>query len=247
MRSVALALIAAALLLPGLAEAYVPSPQYGAFELKFGPYTPNVDDEPGLTGTPYRDALNNDTMFLTMLELDWQFLQLRGINFGVGGAFGFMQAYAKAQTESGGQSADYTVLNVMPFNLLAVIRVHALASELGVPLVPFFKVGLNWYVWWVLDGGGDTAVYTDDDGKSHKANGGTLGWQINPGIAIELDSLDRMSARTFDNEVGVNHSYLFFEYVYAQVEGYGRDGYMYLSPTNLGNNGTFMIGLALEF
>jgi hypothetical protein len=233
---VAAAIAALMLLAPALSRAYVPSPQYGAFELKFGPYRPNVDDEPGLTGTPYRDSLDNDNMFLTMLELDWQFLQLRGINFGIGGAFGFMQAYAKAQTESGGESADYTVLNVMPFNLLAVIRIDVLARELHVPLVPFFKGGLNWYLWWVLDGGGDTA-----------ASGGTMGWQINPGLAIELDSLDRMSARTFDNEVGVNHSYLFFEYVYAQVEGYGRDGYMYLSPTNMGDNGTFMIGLAVEF
>jgi len=236
MRTLTAVVLVAVLLVPALAEAYVPSPQYGAFEVKFGPYRPNVDDEPGLSGTPYRDALNNDNMFLTMFELDWQFLQLRGINFGIGGAFGFGQAYAKAQTESGGASADYTVLNVMPFNLLGVIRIDVLARELNVPLVPFFKGGLNWYLWWVLDGGGDTA-----------ASGGTMGWQINPGLALELDSLDRISARTFDNEVGVNHSYIFFEYVYAQVEGYGRDGYMYLSPTNMGDNGTFMIGLAVEF
>ena len=33
----------------------------------------------------------------------------------------------------------------------------------------------------------------------------------------------------------------------GQVEGFGRSGYMHLSPTNLGGKGTFFIGLALEF
>jgi hypothetical protein len=229
--AVCLAVLGAA----GPSLAYVPSPQYGAFELKFGPYSPNVDDEPGLDGSPYGDVFGNDTMFLTMIELDFQFLRFRGINFGVGGGLGFMQAYAKAQTVSGADSADYTVLNVMPFVLLGVVRVDVLASELRVPLVPYFKGGLNWYLWWIL-GGGD-----------RKASGGTPGWQISPGLAIQLDGFDKMSARTFDNELGVNHSYLFFEYNYAVVEGlFGGDN-MYLSPTNMGTNGTWMIGLALEF
>ena len=239
-RAISTVVLLAAVCAPAWAAAYVPSPQYGAFELKFGPYTPNVDDEPGLAEDqdgrgPYAAALKNDSMFLTMIELDYQFLRLRGINFGVAGGMGFMQAYAKAQTVSGGDSADYTVLNVMPFVLLGVVRVDALASELSVPLVPYFKGGLNWYVWWVL-GGGDT-----------EGSGGTPGWQISPGLAIQLDGFDKMSSRTFDNELGVNHSYLFFEYNYAVVEGlFGNDN-MYLSPDNLGKHGTFLIGVALEF
>ncbi len=255
MRCPAVILASIALLAPAAAAAYVPSPQYGAFEIKFGPYTPNVDAEPGLRPNeegllPYESAFNDDAMFLTMLELDYQFLRLRGINFGVGGGVGFMQTYAKARTVSGAQSADYTVLNVMPFVLLGVVRVDVLASELHVPIVPFFKGGLNWYLWWVL-GGGETArfTYEDEQGNTHseKGSGGTPGWQISPGIAIQLDGFDRMSARTFDNEVGVNHSYLFFEYTYAQVEGLFGGKNMYLSPTDLGSNGTWMIGVALEF
>ncbi len=232
---VAVAIGCAAVVVGRSAGAYVPSPQYGAFELKFGPYTPNVDEEPGLTGTPYRTVFKDDSMFLTAIELDFQFLRFRGINFGVGGGMGFMQTYAKAQTVSGGESADYTVLNVMPFVLLGVVRVDVLASELHVPLVPYFKGGLNWYLWWVLGGG------------AKKGSGGTPGWQISPGIGIQLDGFDEMSSRTFDNELGVNHSYLFFEYTYAVVEGlFGGDN-MYLSPDNMGKNGTWSIGIALEF
>lgn len=236
MRRALLAALAVAVLAPATAEAYVPSPRYGAFELKFGPYTPNVDDEPGLTGTPYADAMNNDTMFATIIEIDWQFIHLPGINFAIGGQFGFMQAYAPALTESGSQSAEYTVLNVIPFAVLGVIRIDVLPEYTKVPLAPYFKGGINWYLWWVLAG----------DGESIE-EAGTMGWQINPGVAILLDWLDEQSARTIDNEAGINNSYIFFEFLYAQVEGYGRDGFMYLSPTDLAENSTFLIGLCLEF
>lgn len=224
---------------------HTPSPRYGAFELKFGPYRPDIDSEPGV-GSPYRDVFGNDNMFLTMIELDFQFLHLRGINFGIGGGMGFMQAYTPATTESGGESADYTVLNVMPFVLLGVVRVEVLDSELGIPLVPYFKGGLNWYLWWIL-GGGEVAKYVDEGDRSHRGSGGTPGWQISPGLAFRLDSFDRMSARTFDNELGVNHSSIFFEYTYAVVEGLFGGDHMYLSPKNMGRNGTWMIGLCLEF
>ena len=236
MRKIAVAVFALFFLTPAAAQGYVPSPQYGAFEIKFGPYRPNVDEEPGLSGTPYADTFGGkENMFLTTLELDWQFLRVPGVSFGVAGSFGFMQEYARARTVDTGQlSSDYTVLNVMPFAVLAVIRVDVFADYLRVPLVPYFKAGLNWYLWWVL-GAGETIE-----------SGGTMGWQVNPGLAFRLDSFDPMSARTFDNEVGVNHTYIFFEFLIAGVEGFGRADYMYLSPSNMGSS-TFQIGLGVEF
>ncbi len=243
MRKIAVAVFALFVLAPAAAAGYVPSPQYGAFEIKFGPYRPNVDEEPGIQANlvgdepgPYESTFGGkDNMFLTTLELDWQFLRVPGVSFGVGGSFGFMQEYARALTvDTGQESSDYTVLNVMPFAVLAVIRVDVFADHLRVPLVPYFKGGFNWYLWWVL-GAGETIE-----------SGGTMGWQLNPGLAFRLDSFDPMSARTFDNEAGVNHSYIFFEFLIAGVEGFGRDGYMYLSPNNMGSS-TFQIGLGVEF
>ncbi|MDD5307831.1 MAG: MXAN_2562 family outer membrane beta-barrel protein [Deltaproteobacteria bacterium] len=232
MRALFACTLLAALTLPLAASAYVPSQQNGAFELKFGPYTPNVDEEPGLKKSgskPYHDTLGNDWMFLTVLELDWQIVHMWGMSLGVGGSAGFMQTYAKAKTPEGVPSSDYTVLNVIPFAILAVLRVDALADELNIPFVPYFKAGINWYLWWVL-AGGDTVD-----------KGATPGWQLSPGLMFRLDSFDPMSARTFDNEVGVNHSYIFGEFTWATVEGFGQGGFMYLSDT------TFLIGLALEF
>ncbi len=224
----------------------VESPQYGAFELRFGPYRPAVDDNPALAGRPYHDVFKDHTMFLTSLELDWQFYHPPGVSLGFGGQIGFMQSYAKSLIEGTNEaSVDYTVLNVMPFALLFVARVDALADMVNIPLVPYFKIGINWYLWWIL-GGGDTAEYTGEDGRTEKGRGGTLGWQVSPGLALRLDSFDKKSARTFDNEIGVNHSYLFVEMLWAFVDRFGNSDYMNLSSDTFAN-ATIMAGLALEF
>jgi hypothetical protein len=240
-RIVGVIAVLAACSVPLGAAAYIPSPQYGAFELKFGPYRPAVDENGSLSGHPYQDVFGDDTMFLTSLEVDWQFIHPPGFSLGIGGSIGFMQAYAKSLLPDGTRSdADYTVLNVMPYNLLFVIRVDALPDYLNVPIVPFFKIGFDWYFWWVL-GGGEVATANGERGR-----GGTLGWQFTPGLAFLLDPLDRSTARTFDNEVGVNHSYLFVEFVWAYVNHFGNDDYMNLS-TNTFANATILAGLALEF
>lgn len=233
------------------AAAYVPSPQYGAFELKFGPYKPAVDRAPGV-GNPYATTFGDKSMFLTQLELDWQFWHPPGVSFGLGGGVGFMQAYAKSRTQSGDDSADYTVLNVIPFTGVFVLRVDVLADYLGIPLVPYGKIGLDWYYWWGLNGGSiERATICEDTSDTstcatEKARGGSLGWHIGPGLMLRLDQFDERTARTFDNEIGVNHSYLFVEFVWAKIRGFGRDGYLDLSTDNFGQ-ATFLIGLALEF
>jgi hypothetical protein len=232
-------IFAGILLLPATSFAYIASPQRGAFELKFGPYKPNVDDEPGL-GTPiYKNTFKDDNMFLTTIELDWQFWHPPGVSLGLGGSVGFMQAYAKAKmADTGEESSDYNVLNVIPMSLMLVIRADVLADKLNIPIVPHFKIGLNWYLWWLL---GDSEAMNRD-----KDSGGTIGWQTSVGISLRLDQLDPMSARTFDNEAGINHSYLFVELLWASVDNFGDGNALHLGTDNF-FNATILAGLALEF
>jgi hypothetical protein len=231
------------LVLPMQARAYVPSPRHGALELKFGPHRPHgdafmVND----TRYDYTDFFGeNESMFRAELEIDWQFARIDEVmSFGIGGGMGFMREEARGFVETPGtnelqRSSDKTSLNVIPFSLLGVIRIDVLSEKLNIPFVPFFKAGLNWYVWWTKTGG-------DKDNS-----GGTLGWQVNPGLAFLLDWIDETTARTFDNEVGVNNSYLFVELVYARVDGFGDNGKLDLTPNNIGDSATWMAGLCLEF
>jgi hypothetical protein len=76
---------------PGWARAEIErteSRQYGAAELKFGPYRPAIDENPDLDGTPYADVFNDDNMFLTVIELDWQIVHPPGFSVGLGGTSG---------------------------------------------------------------------------------------------------------------------------------------------------------------
>jgi hypothetical protein len=233
-------------LIPGVSSAYIPSPQYGAFELKFGPYKPNVDDEPGLgDANVYENTFDNKSMFLTVIEIDYQFWHPPGVSLGIGASVGFMQASAKStlQEDSPGgstETSDYTVLNVIPMALMLVVRVDILADKFNVPLVPYGKIGLNWYVWWILNGRELESAAGED------ASGGTFGWQGTVGLAFMLDVLDPMTARTFDNEVGVNHTYLFAELMWARVENFGTGDCLYLSTANF-IGATVLAGLAIEF
>src|SRR5262249_55084799 len=43
-----------------------------ALELRFSPYRPQVDDEPGLKGKPFEQAFGDNPRLYVGLELDWQ-------------------------------------------------------------------------------------------------------------------------------------------------------------------------------
>ena len=48
------------------------SAQNFALELRFSPYYPAVDDEPGLNGTPFKDRFGENARLAIGLEFDWQ-------------------------------------------------------------------------------------------------------------------------------------------------------------------------------
>ncbi len=211
------------------------SPQRFAAELKFGPYTPDIDSEFD-NATPYKDVFGSDSEFHGLFEFDWQFFRPKGLTLGLGGATGGFISKGKAlDPDTGAESGEEVKLNVWPMHLDLVIRVDALIYYTVVPLVPYFKAGLSYYLWWTSDESGTSTF----DGK--KGYGGTFGWNIMAGLMICLDVLEKTAARTFDNEVGVNHSYLFGEFMLARIDNFGNGERLNFSEL------TWTVGLAVEF
>jgi hypothetical protein len=247
------------------------SSQWFALEFKFGPYTPHIDQSAGLHGTPFSDLFNPQgvhgqppSRLLTQVEFDVQFLHKFG-SLGVGVTAGYARRTTHGFVDTSGttkdmngnliitgqcevptctRSGDQTALNVMPFSLLAVYRFDYLAQRYHVPFVPYFKIGLAYYVWWIENGSGSTASFVPP-GKTKEQSqpgyGGTFGWVLNPGISFLLDVIDPSAARTMDAELGINHTYLFFELHYADISGFGASNKMNLSDT------TYNTGIAFEF
>ncbi len=219
------------------------SPQRFAFELRFGPYMPEVDESipPGSSACgsgPYTAVFGNSDGLMTELELDWQALDIFVGTLGIGGSIGIFHATAKAfeQGSCTTRSDDETGLWVLPLTAMVVLRFDIFADRWSVPLVPYFKAGINYSIWIATDADG---IASADDGS--RGYGGTFGMRLAGGLMLRLDWIEPRSARTFDNEFGVNHSYLFFEYYWSWVDGFGSDDRMNLSDA------TWVAGLALEF
>ncbi len=222
------------------------SPKRFALELRFGPYGPDVDAEFGGSKTPYRQYFGKKRPLMTQLELDYQIFNGFG-SVGIGASVGYFRQKAKAPFEVAGQAPDFdirsgdeTQLSLYPTALVLVYRADQLWRMLGIPLVPYGKLGLN-YTFWTIYDGNDQVARGESTGRSGRGRGGTRGWQGALGLSLVLDFIDRGSARELDSETGVNHTHVFFEWAKYSVSGLGQSNRL-----NVGDS-TWVMGLMFEF
>lgn len=154
-------------------------------------------------------------------------------------------------------SNDEHVVNVLPLSVLLVYRFDWLDKRFGVPLIPYMKAGLAYYLWWfgsssefVVRKEVDESGQLVEDGPT--ASGGTFGFVLQPGLAIDLGAIDRAAARVMDKEIGLNRVSAFVELHYAQIDNFGhpaeRDVGGQRGPTTLNlSDTTLSAGLAFEF
>lgn len=236
-RAVGLGVAALLLAVPAVAqEVTTPtrSPRTGAVLFRGSGYKPRIDSEKALKGaTPYKDTFGDSSLLLIEAELQRFFYQGIG-TAGLGLSAGYAEKYANALLENGTPAADKAALKVVPLQLNAFYKFDYAAFRWGIPLVPYGKLGLVCTPWWMTKGTGTEVV----DGN--KASGAKWGYAATAGVSFLLDVLEPRFARDFDSDLGVNHSYLFAEYTYAEVNNFGGKG------LNLGSR-RWSFGLALDY
>jgi hypothetical protein len=220
------------------------TPQRWALELRFSPYSPEIDEEFGALvppgGTPPHECFfGKGRRPLMQAELDYQLFRGFG-SAGIGLAAGFFRERAKAFKQGTSacnvvRSGDRTQLSLVPLALLGVYRLDEAWRRWRVPIVPYAKAGLNYTLWWIYDGNGDVARVGED-----RAKGGSLGWQAAVGVSLVLDFIDLGAARSLDEETGINGTHAFFELVQTSAPAFGRDG------LRVGDR-TWAAGLMFEF
>ena len=234
--------LATVLLVTGSASAALAQPvvDYGTpinwqVELKMGPYKAGIDDEFGGASSPFTDIYGSSAVLMGLIEVDYQFW--RGVgSLAVGGSVGYATDKGTAfVADTQLKSNDETTFNVVPLELSLAYHFDWFAIEYDVPLVPFAKVGLDYWIWWFRDSAGDVATTSGLDGQ-----GGTFGWHWSAGLKILMDWVDSDSATQFDNEFGVNNTYIFAEFLWADVNDFGST-----SSLQAGDQ-TFFFGLAFE-
>lgn len=214
------------------------SPRNFALELRAGIFAPDIDSEFGGSATPYKDVFGDDSAWMFGLEFDYQLWQ----GFGTIGVFG-MAHYGYLSGSgievSGEKSNDSTKMHLLPFTAGINYRFDYLAQRWSIPLVPVFKFGLDYAIWWIRDGVNSGSTYSDN-GKNMDGAGGTFGLYGSVGLHLHLDVFEPHTATVFDNDMGVNNSYLFVEYDLHWLNDFGSD-----SSFDLSDHGLWF-GLAFE-
>ncbi len=217
------------------------------FELKVGPYYPSVDDS--ANGTPFKTMFGDKWKLMTVLGIDRYFAFPSG-QLGITATIGFsnrtVSAFALDEdgktflnskgdlTRSGGDSTGF---RLMPTSLGVVYRFTRLDDDYGIPIVPYGKLSLAYYLWSFTAPNGDTSTSYDGD----KGRGGSLGYQGTLGIAIRAERIDPGAELSLRTEMGIEHAGFFAEVQLAEVDGFGAKDKLSVGDT------TWFGGINFEF
>jgi hypothetical protein len=187
----------------------------------------------GKSAGPY-EAMFGGYTIMPVLDVDRFFWKEFG-QLGAGISLGYMSK--KAHTwESGSDPADpnrprsagdSNTFRLFPFSLNAVYRFTVLDDEYGIPVVPYARAGVAYYVWWVKAPNGNFAKSCVDGGTDSMcakttAAGASLGVVGSIGLAIRAERIDQAAARSM-RESGIEHAGFYAEYNFAKVDGFGSD------------------------
>jgi len=197
----------------------IESPMWLAFEVKVGPYQPGLRKA---SKDAFSNSFGDKNGWMLQLEMDitlWHIPYVGQLN--AAASWGWVNFKAKAFDESGARSGEDTKFTLYPIGLLGVLRIDALARNTVVPLTFAGKLGPEWVRW------------TSSTGTRTDASGFTSGMRYGAQVAFELDFFDRNTARRLDEDFGVNHTFLLFEFLKSSTRGTG--------------NTTFQFGLGFQY
>jgi hypothetical protein len=218
--------------------------------IRVGPYVPDIDKQFGGTPGPYAQMFGGYHV-LPMLDVDRMVWSGFG-QVGIGLSLGYMQKTARAFTIDSmpsdnprARGADHDAFRLIPMALTATYRFTWLDDEYGIPLVPYVRGGLSYYVWWISTAAGDFAKVCKDGGmeptcSQNKALGASLGVQGSIGLAIRAERIDASAALSM-RQSGLQHAGVYGELSIAKVDGFGSD-----TKLSVGDR-TWFAGVDFEF
>ncbi|MBI5609315.1 MAG: hypothetical protein HY902_10605 [Deltaproteobacteria bacterium] len=227
-------------LLAQAGEARAASPETGSLDFRFSRYLPQIDDD--FTGSikPYKNIFGSAAWQLSLSTDSRVWDRFGTLSLGLSAGYWSQDGYGREQT-TGDSSSDTTTLSIVPITADLVYRMDELERAWGIPFIPYAKLGLVYGIWWMRDGVDNLARWTDASGNAKEAMGGTGGYHATVGMRFLLDVLEPMAARSFDIEMGVNHSYLFAEYQMLRLNDFGNKKSLNLSDD------LFTFGIAFDY
>jgi hypothetical protein len=216
------ALPLAALDVPGEVQRSPDRPVFGSFELRLSGYRPNIDSEFTTShATPFNTAFGGSRPLMFQGQIAVSLWHGFG-TFELGAGAGFYQVTGHGITkDTGVVSADTTGLKIVPLSASLTYRLDWAADHTGFPIVPYVRASLLRYQWWVTDGSGNTATFTNTSNQTFTGSGATNGYSFTGGLAFLLDFLDPSMARDMEEDTGIHHTYLFADVTKTFVNDFG--------------------------
>jgi hypothetical protein len=214
-------------------------------EVRFGGYYPQIDEEPGLAGTPYKDYFGTAPQFYFGLEADWTPIRIPYVGR-LGPAFGWGITTMGSQSRKDGaaQEGTSTGITIHAMHLSAALRIDEIARRTVIPIVPYAKLGFGLGTWSSGTSTGTSGVGGDcgdpDPTDCKKADGMSIGPHIALGGMLGLNWLDPRSSSMARENSGIQQVSLFGEWMWANLNnGVGKD------PMFIGTS-SWVIGLAFD-
>jgi hypothetical protein len=223
--------------------------------LRLGPYVPGIDAQLGRPMGPYAgpyEQMFGGYSIMPVLDIE-RFLAYPLGQLGVGVSVGYMGKKARAWvsgTDPGDpmrerSQGDSNSFRLFPLTVSAVYRFSYLDDELGIPIVPYVRAGLGYYIWWITAPNGEFAsacVGGGDDPMCERtsARGASLGFVGSVGVSIRAERIDRDAARSM-RESGIEHAGFYAEYSLGKVDGFGNEKKLSLGDA------TWFAGVDFEF
>ncbi len=214
--------------------------------IRFGPYRPSVDDNFESNPGPYaRTFLKDSYMLAVDVHRVWSLARGQagfGITSGYfsNSALAFENGTTRDTPNRPRADGNLTRLSVVPIQLTAIYRATIFDDEMGIPLVPYARAGLGYYLWWAKAPSDELSVAMSCPTCSDKAIGGTIGIVAAAGLAIRAERIDADAARSMQDS-GLEHAGF-----YAEVEGSWISGFGNKTKLSVGDL-TWFGGISFEF
>ncbi len=217
--------------------------------VRLGPYVPQIDAQLGVSPGPYQAMFGSKAAWTPMLDFDrvlWSGMGqlLVGVEVGYMGKSAHAWAVCADPTDFAcspqnpnrmRSAGDTTSFRLIPLAATVTYRATMLDDLYGIPIVPYAKAGLDYYVWWITAPSGDFA-----DVMGNKADGASLGFQGSLGLAIRAERIDSDAARGM-RESGIEHAGFYAEVQASKVDGFGSSTKLAVGDT------TWFAGIDFEF
>lgn len=219
--------------------------------IRLAPYVPDIDKQVGGTSPGPYEQMFGGYHILPMLDVD-RILWSGFGQVGVGLSLGYMQKTARTFTMNStptdpmrARASDVNSFRLIPSELTAMYRFTWFDDEYGVPVVPYARAGLAYYVWWISLANAGYARVCSDGGmeptcSQNKALGASLGVTGAIGLSIRAERIDA-SAATSMRQSGIQHAGVYGELSLAKVDGFGSD-----TKLSVGDR-TWFAGVDFEF